>query len=235
MDFTYSKNRLLKILGDEGFEEHLKKKELYAHDIIVDECSNGTKIHMVFPGKKAKVKEGKLIYDYRVDIEKDGVRTTLSHANLITDIANKCLNCSIDKTKFKELLIQEAQETDFDIHVISRELKYNPIAPPTELLNSVKGAHGSKFYNKTGNSFDFEIEELFKSMKWVVLQEDINYPMPKYEGRKMPFARYIETVFVTETTTHSLAEVIQRALAHFRPVRWNDMDYSFLSLVNSSS
>jgi len=38
-------------------------------------------------------------------------------------------------------------------------------------------------------------EQLITSIKWIVLQEDINYPIPKYEGRKMPFARYLEAYF----------------------------------------
>jgi hypothetical protein len=72
------------------------------------------------------------------------------------------------------------------------------------------------------------IEELFKSIKWIVIQEDINYPVSKgYLGRKMPYGRYLEAIHVLEGKGYSLQEVIQRALSHSRPQKWNDMDYTF--------
>ena len=96
------------------------------------------------------------------------------------------------------------------------------------MIAIVNKAHGPKKLNIIGSSFDLTIEELFTSIKWIVLQEDINYPISSgFEGRKMPYSRYIEAVYTTESNGRTIENVIQRALAHFRPTQWKDMDYSF--------
>ena len=106
-----------------------------------------------------------------------------------------------------------------------KKIKFK-ITKTNHLLIRVKNAHGDKKYNPVGNSFDLTLEELFCSIKWIVLQEDINYPIP-FEGRRMPLARYLETIFITQNNSHTLEDVIKRALFHSRPTQWTDMDYLF--------
>ncbi|MDM8555910.1 hypothetical protein QUF75_14350 [Desulfococcaceae bacterium HSG7] len=167
-----------------------------------------------------------------MDITKSGVTTALSHANIITDIFNKIQNGEMSANNLKAVLIEVAQEGNIDLDKIKANLAYNPIAPPQTLISRVRTAHGKKNYNHVGNSSDLTIEELLASIKWIVLQEDINYPIRNhYEGRKMPFARYLETVFITQNNSHSLEEVISRALTHSRPAQWAETDYSFRNLI----
>jgi len=220
------------------FEQHQFKKNLllekkHASKVLVEVCSNGTRISISFPGYKAKITEKSIIYDYRVDITKSSIITSLSHANIIIDIYNKIQNGGMSAENLKEVLIEVAQEREIEIEKITARLPYKPSIPNQELLSRIKKAHGDKPYNRNGNSFDLTIEELLLSIKWIVLQEDINYPISQnFEGRKMPFARYLETVFITQNNSHSLEEVIRRALSHSRPNRWKELNYSFLNLIS---
>lgn len=68
--------------------------------------------------------------------------------------------------------------------------------------------------------------ELVSLMTWVVLQEDINYPPPN-QGRRMPFMRYLEAVLVAQGhPTYKLGDMVKRALGHFKPQPWPEVNYS---------
>lgn len=51
-------------------------------------------------------------------------------------------------------------------------------------------------YNSIDGRVGYSLDELLHTIAWIALQEDINYPMPRYQGRKMPFYRYIEAIYV---------------------------------------
>ena len=232
MNFQQSENYLLNIFQKNNFTANVQKRNTHASQEVVETCSNGTQIIISFPGYKASVSRNKIVYDYRVDITRNGSTTALSHANIITDIFNKIQNGGMSAKKLKHVLIKVAQQGVVDLAKAIAILPYKPVAPPQSLISRVQKAHGNKIYNKYGNFFDLTVEELLSCIKWIVLQEDINYPLARnFEGRKMPFARYIETIFVTQNSSHSLEAVIQRALAHSRPKRWKEMDYSFRNLI----
>jgi hypothetical protein len=54
----------------------------------------------------------------------------------------------------------------------------------------------TKNYNSIDGCTGYSLDELLHTIAWIALQEDINYPMPNYQGRKMPFYRYIEAIYV---------------------------------------
>lgn len=233
MNFNKSKNMLLQIFNKNNFENHVRNNNTHEFEKVLVTFSNGTEISISFPGYKAIIGRYGVVYDYRVDIKKNNIKTSLSHANIITDIFNKIEYGGMDANTLKEILIGVAKEGEIDIDSIKSKLPYNPTAPKQNLLSRVRNAHGNKAYNIDGNSFDLTIEELISSIKWIVLQEDINYPIEReFEGRKMPFSRYLETIHITQFESHSLEEVINRALSHTRPIAWNDMDYTFTNLIN---
>jgi len=226
MRFSRNKNQLEKLFEKEEFynlDDHSKREKVY-------ECKNGTEIFIVFPGYKAS----KTNYDYRVDIKKESEEIPLSHCNIITDIYNKCINDRIDKTKFKYLLIKVFKEDSFDFEKYEEFVDYNRKEPPKEeLLKSIDKAHKSKSFNRDGNRWDLNFEELFYSIGWIVIQEDLNYPIQEgYEGRKMPLCRYIETIYCSHREDHTIEEVIERTVIHDRrPKKWDEIDYSFLRKI----
>lgn len=233
MNYKKAQELLLLHFNQHKFRENLMLDKRHASKVLIEVCSNGSKIYISFPGNKSKITEKGIVYDYRVDFLKNGISTSLSHTNIITDIFNKIVNGKLSAEKIKQILIEIAIQGEINLTEISANLTYQSIIPPKNLLEKVNTAHGEKPYNQQGNVFDLSIEELLLSIKWIVLQEDINYPIAKnYEGLRMPFARYIEAIYVTQNSVHTLDEVIKRALAHSRPAKWKEMDYSFLKQIS---
>ena len=126
----------------------------------------------------------------------------------------------------QQALLEQLCDCGTDYEALAARLPYVPTPPPDTLLDYAQVAHNSKPYRREGNSADLTIEELFSSIKWISIQEDINYPMPRYQGRKMPYTRYIEVVHIAKhkDSQHSLGEVIQRAISHTRPSPWGEMN-----------
>jgi len=55
----------------------------------------------------------------------------------------------------------------------------------------------STYFSKISSELRVELEKFFVTLKWIGLQEDVNYPPPKYLGSKMTLAIYalLETGF----------------------------------------
>jgi len=223
MEFKKDKRFLENLFEKEEFyelEDHSKKEKVY-------ECENGTGIYIVYPGYKATEEN----YDYRVDIKKDSIEIPLSHANIITDIYNKSKNNCVDLVKLKYLLIRVFKEESFNLDKYKEFTNYQTKKPPSEdILDRIDEAHKSKKFNREGNKWDLNFEELFHSIKWIVIQEDLNYPINQgYEGRKMPLARYVESIYCGKNNNRKIEEVIDRAILHNRrPKQWDELDYSYL-------
>ena len=224
MDYSTSLSHLEGLFLQHDFKGHQANSRKHAVTTEVDRCQNGSIISICFPGYKATPAKP----DYRVDITKDGITTSLSHANIIVDIVNKCTAGGMDMQQLKQALKNQAANCALDYAALAQSLPYTPVLPSAALLAEARAAHGGKIFNERGNRWDLTLEELFKSIKWIVIQEDINYPISKgYLGRKMPYGRYLEAIHVLEGNGYSLQEVIQRALSHYRPQKWANMDYSF--------
>jgi len=227
MKFIETKKHLVDLFTSNNFEEDARNNCLHTNLLEVEALSNGSKIFVSFPGYKC-IRYNEIVYDYRVDISKNEDRVALSHANIITDLFNKVKNVGMAPKKLANALIESSIESTFELDKVVNNLKYNPVKPNKDLISRVNTAHGNKTYNQLGNAFDLTIEELFSCIKWIVIQEDINYPISSHcQGRRMPFSRYIEAVFTAQSNTHRLEEVIQRALSHFIPPEWDEIDYSF--------
>lgn len=234
MNFNAAQNALLAIFEKYNFKKAVKANLRHSESVRLLKCRSGSEISVSFPGYKAYSKpSGEMIYDYRIDILKNGISTSLSHANLIVDIYNKIKFGRMFPLGICNALIQLSKENDIDLKQFEADLRYTKKKPSEELLNSVSSWHGEKKFNRLGNSFDLTLEELFLSIKWIVIQEDINYPIKEgYLGRKMCFSRYLETVFVTHQREYGLENVIRRTLSHTRPDAWPNMDYSFLEDIH---
>lgn len=236
MEYKKTRKKLLQLFKKNNFFGLVKIKNYHKKTEKVYTCSNASEIFVVYPGYKAKIKDGKIAsYDFRVDIEKNGVRASLSHANIIVDIYNKCSNGYVKINLLEKVLVEISQEGEFKLNKYPEVARYKPCLPPTQrLLEIVEEAHKNigRIFNKEGNKWDLNFEELLYSIKWIVIQEDLNYPIKNgFEGRKMPFARYMEAVYCCKNDKHRISEVIERALAHHRPTKWKGMDYSFLNNV----
>ena len=235
MNYHEAEQNLQELFEARDYRGLIQKRLRHVHRDLIYTCSNGSKIYISYPGLKAKLgTNGKIVYDYRVDIVTPQFKASLSHVNIIVDIYNKCLH-NFDCESMRQLLIQTAREGQFDVNQCSQLGSYSYQAVDQSLIHCATDVHKAlgKTYNLMANQIDLTFEELFNSIFWIVLQEDINYPIPRrYQGRKMPFSRYLEALHCFDSK-HSLDEVIERALIEGSPPSdWSDMDYSFRHLIN---
>ena len=77
-------------------------------------------------------------------------------------------------------------------------------------------------YRKIEHGFSFE--KLTDLMVYIAIQEDINYPDERFQGRKMCFYRYLEAIYCKVNNNHKISEAVKKAEARgYRPSNWNDV------------
>lgn len=178
-------------------------------------------LRIVYPGYKTQVGEGKVkAYDYRVDY--NGI--PVSHVNLVVDLYNKVVQAPQLKDKL-ELFIKQIAINGMNINLEQyKEIEdYNFAPPSSELLEKVDFLHKKlkKKYLVKGNiEKNYSLGELSILIPLIVLQEDINYPMPIYEGRRMSFYRYLEAIYGV-----NIEILIKRTLSHNRPKLFDELNY----------
>lgn len=216
------KNRLISIFKQNDFISLYNRKE---QKYIEVRCNLDDKVKIVYPGYKTKI-ENNIVksYDYRVEYG----NLAVSHVNIVVDLFNK----SIQAPWLRELLEEFIIEIAVEGKIINRG-KYRNIysfeyqKPNIDLINKIDYIHkknGKKYLIEGNREKSYSIKELECIIPLIVLQEDINYPMPRYEGRRMSFYRYVEAIWCDEVN-RSIDEVIIRTLSHDRPMLWNEIDY----------
>lgn len=78
---------------------------------------------------------------------------------------------------------------------------------------------------KNDESVPDEIKAFTRLLFWATLQEEINYPQPRFEGRRMSFKRYAEAALSTRKDSPlKLKEVMERA-DDYRLPKNNSIDF----------
>lgn len=83
-----------------------------------------------------------------------------------------------------------------------------------------------KIEHSLESAFDkgFSFEQLTDLMFYIAIQEDINYPEARYQGRKMCFYRYLEAIYCKVYANHRIEEAIKKAVARGHiPANWHDV------------
>jgi hypothetical protein len=188
-----------------------------------------------YPGMKSTRNKYGFVYDYRVDM--NGV--AISHANIIVDLYNKSLQLPGDTGILVNFLYDLAVNGDGYSQATHKKLSNEDFTHPSEeIINYVNTVHRNlgKVYPQTGNrNWNYSIDQLAHLIMWIVLQEDINYPMPRLQGRRMPFYRYLETIYCAQNRNdhlHTLAIVVERALSHTQPPLWRECNINYRQIEN---
>lgn len=242
MLYRQAERELLTIFEQDDFSGRFERGELLSGEHVVQDDLPHATISVRYPRRKTRLDRDARgarvrFYDYRVDITKDGQTLALSHVNILIDIFNKCLRGNVPVQAMRQFLRDVSRDEATSRAQIDILPSRPPVPPSAALLDAVAGVYadmGRTFYDRRGNQWDLEFIELALSIKWIALQEDINYPQRRgFLGRRMAFARYHEAVGCAEGhTTHHITEVVRRALEHRRQQDWADMDYSFLREIN---
>lgn len=228
MNFAGTKAVLFETFDAHDYSKLLTLDPRVLVTVNVENLSNRSLISITFPGYKAT--EAKK--DFRVNFTKDGVQHVLSHTNIIVDIYNKVSFGALNPQSLITSLFLAVVENNLTYSQLANNLEYNRVDPTLELRDLARLAHRGKKYNSLTNSFDLTWEEFFANIKWITMQEDFNYPMPRYQGRKMPFKRYLEAIYAyTHPNLISLETVIDRALAHSRIPNLAGIDYGIIESI----
>lgn len=230
MSYSEVKAHLKGVFNQYQFDKAVEEKKFNQYEVELERCKESI-ISVSFPGYKSIKKKNGMVCDYRIDLTKKGNKTTLSHANIIVDIYQKVKLGGGSVDVLQETMIDTAKNGVNDVSAINEKLPVNSYITDDLLLKRIEKEHQflNKQFNTPGNRMPLTWEELFLSLKWIVVQEDINYPIAKgFQGRKMCFKRYLEAIYVATATKYSLEEVIKRTLSHQRPEDWNEVDYSEL-------
>ena len=84
----------------------------------------------------------------------------------------------------------------------------------------INGLNANSNFNININVKDYQLnlDEFKQLVYWIVLQEDINFPRPRFMGVRMPLIRYIEgAISALHPNLLSLEDVIRRTNNHGRP------------------
>lgn len=213
------KQLLLTIFENNGFEEAWNNK--YINTLTYNfENEFNINLSIDFPGYKTKKNKYGLVYDYRVKVN----QIPISHVNIVIDLYNKIYQMPACKEMIKEFLIDVSRNGyDIDFFKYSFIQNYNYKPPTLELLSRVHKQCNklNKKYQQNGNAWSYSLHELALMMTFISVQEDINYPMPRFEGRRMCFYRYLEAVSCSD-----IENIIERTLAHYRPELFYNVDYT---------
>ncbi|KEZ13077.1 hypothetical protein Lp90_1990 [Lactiplantibacillus plantarum] len=220
------KNQIMTIFQEKNnhdkFIKSVSDKSLINKESInISKKNIATKITINYPGLKTYIKKNnEPVYDYRVSL--NGI--PISHANIDVDMYNKALQLPDDKIS---LLYEFLCDVEYNGYKINYQ-KYKPIdelnlTPPSQdLLDEISKQHTSlkkNFRIDGNNKWNYSLTELFMSLTWIVLQEDINYPRKNgKKGRQMPFYRYVEAIALADsrinTENYTITDVIGRTVQH---------------------
>lgn len=232
MNYKEIKTDLINQFNDKNFKE-LWKEQRVNQELIHVGNNHNLDLTIAFPGYKTEEKFGHIIYDYRVDLK----QIPISHTNIVTDIYNKAIQLKenspeLIKQLYKFLIDLSKNALDLNLEDYKELLAYDFKAPSSELLDFIHRSHGVKSYNKNANSWNYSFEELQTIIPYIVLQEDINYPMPRFNGRRMSFYRYVEAVFCAYKIGYSIQHVIKRTLSHERIKPWEQLTSLYEPITN---
>lgn len=228
---NYQKLRtfLLKRFSDyeELFNQSIVNHSLwYAQKFNINK--DAVPITISFPGKKTQLRSAKIVHDYRVELNK----IPISHIDIILDLYNKTLQ--------HPEIVGELYRLVKDIAIFAYKIDYQSyqqldklnIEPPKpELIETLTRKKQAFSFAKRRN---YHIKELANVLTWIVLQEDINYPMELGNaGRQMPFDRYTEAITLNDpaiATHYTLETVLERAVAHKKNQRFPELNKVYIDL-----
>ena len=119
----------------------------------------------------------------------------ISHVEIMNDLYNKTTKCNFE---YMKRYVEDVAKTGKNVRI---EQSLEPV------------------FDK-GLSF----EQLTDLMFYIAIQEDINYPEVRYQGRKMCFYRYLEAIYCKVNTNHRIEEAIEKAVARgYIPNNWHDV------------
>ncbi len=163
---------------------------------------------ITYPGYKAK--DNKPDYCVKILDTKHNEVVLISHTEIMDELYSKTTPAN-----YKQMVsyIEELAQNGTD------KFTNNTNFPPLDQTGTNLG------------KYDFTV--LTDAIFYIAMQEDINYPEPHLQGRKMCFKRYIEAIYCKTHNNHTLEEAKERAKSQTIPKDWTDVKDDIYSKINS--
>ena len=242
MDYIQMEQVLLNLFSKNNFQGLVRQKKYNTCSSPLAAVHSSLPLRVCFPGYKSILTEERTVYDYRVEVDLAGTGdwVAVSHVNIILDLFSKVW---FDKSKepvlYRWLCSLAENGCGIDLITFDSLTLFPNRRLPSEFYQKVNKMHQSigKIYHAEGNARSFTAAELSDIIPWIALQEDINYPMPKFQGRRMPFCRYMEAIYcAAHPGDRKISHVISRALSHKKIAPWADaQEIPYRSIQNIAS
>lgn len=192
-----------------GYDEEKQRIKNYV--------TNNGRIIELMPNRsneKKYFKEIKVYNEYRrLGIRFPGYKTTNKKCDYCVCLVDKNNEYPISHTEIMQDLYNKTTKDNY------MDLK-RYIEDVARVGNEVKMIN----YNGIDFNIGFSFQELSDLMFYIAIQEDINYPGVRYQGRKMCFYRYLEAIYCKVHLNHFLDEAIGKAAARgYIPSNWKDV------------
>lgn len=200
MGYKEEKKRLFNYVTKDGIIIELTKNrnnvKLYYKEL--EKFRSGKKLAIRYPGYKTTATK----CDYCVYLVDKNGENPISHVEIMQDLYEKTTVQNYERMKY---YVEAVARCGKDMN--DRDI---------EVYSSLK--------DSCSNGFSFE--ELTSLMFYIAIQEDINYPGARYQGRKMCFYRYLEAIYCkVHTNKYTLNDAIQKAIAKGSiPKNWDDVE-----------
>ena len=203
-----------------GYEEEKRK--------VIDYVTQEGKIIQLKPNKQNLQENRRILKrfnDYRsLAIRFPGYKTT----------KYKCDYCVylIDSEKEKAISHTEIMQDLYDKTTVRNYLQIKKYVEEVAEIGIDIDAKKYR-YSDIDFSIGFSFEELTQLMFYIAIQEDINYPEARYQGRKMCFYRYLEAIYCKVHYNHSIEQAKERAKNNgYVPRLWTDVGNLYENISN---
>ena len=135
MFYNRLEERLVKIFKDNDFIGAMRRNE---EKFIPVKNKYDLDLQIKYPGYKAEIRNGKVIYDYRVDYNS----IPISHVNVVVDLYNKIVQAPQLRELYREFLVDISRNgwgINIDKYKGLDEVKIKN--PSEELLNHITVIH----------------------------------------------------------------------------------------------
>lgn len=199
---------------DKGYKEALGAK-MYAKSLKLVTVARIV-FWLKYPGKKAA--EDK--HDFFLDVRMGSIRMAPVHADIVLDIYTRCTWCKTMVPNLKAMLsgLYHHHQDYIGPPEAMRHTDQSLVDEARKILAKV-GKKPCKMYH----AYPMMIDELSMLIFLLGIQENINYPPPKYQGRRMPLERYFEAIHCAGSG-RDIMDVVKRSAEGWHR-QWPEVDY----------
>lgn len=120
-------------------------------------------------------------------------------------------------TDYKALYKGTPPSHNFIVNLIHDNTTPNNVVDVHKFLQHIYNNGTTSYFAPTLHGTQWINQDLQDLIFWVTLQEDINYPRPRFKGIKLPLSRFFEASLIHNGNFYNLKEIHNRTNNHGGP------------------